>query len=318
MVEAGGIARVPLGRVFRTSWRQLILGTFIMLATYVLFYLMSTFTLTFGTTASSVEAGKRPRMPRASRSTADAFVAGLGYTRPEFLIMLIIGVVVLRHLHDGRPARSPSASAVARCCQSSRSASSSSGCCSCRWRAAVSSGVMAWLILGFSLMGLTFGPMGAMLPELFATNVRYTGSGVSYNVSSIIGASVAPFIAVALWQAADGSIVLRRGLPVARGDHHACCAATVQGVERLGLHDDCGVAGGLRPGFTCRTIREAALGAFTGVGRNGFDSPTAYPNRGFAAPGAPRQRGPTSSFATCQVDNEKRAAEGDPFLRWSG
>jgi hypothetical protein len=36
--------------------------------------------------------------------------------------------------------------------------------------------------------------------------VRYTGSGVSYNVSSIIGAAVAPFIAVALWQAADGSI----------------------------------------------------------------------------------------------------------------
>jgi MFS family permease len=67
---------------------------------------------------------------------------------------------------------------------------------------------MAWLILGFSLMGLTFGPMGALLPELFPTSVRYTGSGVSYNVSSILGAAVAPFIAVALWKAADGSPVL--------------------------------------------------------------------------------------------------------------
>ena len=54
-------------------------------------------------------------------------------------------------------------------------------------------------------MGLTFGPMGAMLPELFPTNVRYTGSAIAYNVSSILGAAVAPFIAVALWQAADGS-----------------------------------------------------------------------------------------------------------------
>ena len=34
-----------------------------------------------------------------------------------------------------------------------------------------------WLVVGFSLMGLTFGPMGALLPELFPTNVRYTGSG---------------------------------------------------------------------------------------------------------------------------------------------
>ncbi|MET0885496.1 MAG: MFS transporter, partial [Mycetocola sp.] len=69
-------------------------------------------------------------------------------------------------------------------------------------------GVMLWLIIGFSLMGMTFGPMGALLPELFPTNVRYTGSGISYNVSSILGAAVAPFIAVWLWAMADGSPVL--------------------------------------------------------------------------------------------------------------
>jgi MFS family permease len=57
-------------------------------------------------------------------------------------------------------------------------------------------------------MGLTFGPMGALLPELFPTNVRYTGSAISYNFSSILGAAVAPFIAVALWELADGSPVL--------------------------------------------------------------------------------------------------------------
>ena len=71
--------------------------------------------------------------------------------------------------------------------------------------AAGTAGVLAWLILGFTLMGMTFGPMGALLPELFPANVRYTGSGVSYNVSSILGAAVAPFVAVALWSAGDGS-----------------------------------------------------------------------------------------------------------------
>jgi len=55
--------------------------------------------------------------------------------------------------------------------------------------------VMAFLLLGLSIMGLTFGPMGALLPELFPTEVRYTGASFSYNLSSILGASVAPYIA---------------------------------------------------------------------------------------------------------------------------
>ena len=47
-----------------------------------------------------------------------------------------------------------------------------------------------------ALMGLTFGPMSAILPELFPTNVRYTGSGIAYNVASILGAALTPFSAV--------------------------------------------------------------------------------------------------------------------------
>ena len=52
--------------------------------------------------------------------------------------------------------------------------------------------MLAVLIAGLTLMGLTFGPMSAVLPELFATNVRYTGSGISYNFASILGAAIAP------------------------------------------------------------------------------------------------------------------------------
>ena len=55
--------------------------------------------------------------------------------------------------------------------------------------------VMLFLLTGLSIMGLTFGPMGALLPELFPTEVRYTGASFSYNLSSILGASVAPYIA---------------------------------------------------------------------------------------------------------------------------
>jgi MFS family permease len=55
--------------------------------------------------------------------------------------------------------------------------------------------MLIFLIVGMILMGLSFGPMSAVLPEMFPTNVRYTGSGISYNAASILGAAVAPFLA---------------------------------------------------------------------------------------------------------------------------
>src|SRR5690606_11552182 len=69
-------------------------------------------------------------------------------------------------------------------------------------------GVMLWLVRGCGLTGRAFGPMGALLPELFPSHARYAGSGISYNVSSILGAAVAPFVAVWLWRVGDGSPLL--------------------------------------------------------------------------------------------------------------
>ncbi|MDQ0117679.1 MFS transporter [Pseudarthrobacter sp902506025] len=209
VVESNEVAKLPLGRVFKSSWRQLILGTFIMLATYVLFYLMTTFTLTYGTkpTLEGAKAAAEKAGKPMSEAAAAAFVPGLGYSRNDFLWMLIAGVVFfgIFTLVSG-----PLAEKYGRR----------------KMLMAVTAGIfvfgllfvplfsggfvgtMGLLILGFSLMGLTFGPMGALLPELFPTNVRYTGSAISYNFSSILGAAVAPFIAVALWEAAKGSPLL--------------------------------------------------------------------------------------------------------------
>lgn len=189
--RSGAIRRFPLGGVLRRHWWHLILGTFIMLATYVLFYLMTSFTLSYGT------------------AKTDAAVPGLGFAYTDFVIMQIIGVVFFGvfTLLSG-----PIADAIGR-----------------RrlllWVTAAivvfgltfnlfllphvdpkftGALVQAFLVFGFVLMGATFGPMGAVLPELFPTNVRYTGSAISYNVSSILGAAVAPIIAVALWASAGG------------------------------------------------------------------------------------------------------------------
>lgn len=184
--DAGLVRKVPLASVARNQGKQLVLGTFFMLATYVLFYLMTAFSLSYGTAAK------------------DLAVPGLGYGYTTFVLMLIFGVVFFGIF---TMVSGPLAERFGRR-RLLIAVTLGIIIFGLTWVPLVNAGtagVLLWLVLGFSLMGLTFGPMGALLPELFPTSVRYTGSGVSYNVASILGAAVAPFIAVALWKQADGS-----------------------------------------------------------------------------------------------------------------
>jgi hypothetical protein len=59
-------------------------------------------------------------------------------------------------------------------------------------------GAVATLAIGLGLMGLTYGPLGTALSELFPTAVRYTGSSLAFNFAGIFGASLAPYVATAL------------------------------------------------------------------------------------------------------------------------
>jgi len=185
-VETGQVRKVPLVSVLRTHWKELILGTFYMLATYVLFYLMTTFSLSYG------------------RAPITGSLTGLGYDYSTFVLMMIFGVVFfgIFTLVSG-----PFADRWGRR-RTLIWVTLGILLFGLVWVPMLQGGpigVMAWLVIGFTLMGMTFGPMGALLPELFPANVRYTGSGISYNVSSILGAAVAPFIAVSLWSAGGGS-----------------------------------------------------------------------------------------------------------------
>ena len=53
-------------------------------------------------------------------------------------------------------------------------------------------------VTGLFLMGLTYGPLGTTLSELFPTTVRYTGSSLTFNLGGIFGASLAPYVATTL------------------------------------------------------------------------------------------------------------------------
>ena len=178
-VARGEKVKSPLAEVFRTSWRQLIIGTFVMLATYTIFYIVTTWALSFGT-------GKRP--PEGT---------GLGFGYVDFLQLQLIAVLFFAGtlplsgwLSDrfGRRRVLLTVTAGIMAYGGLFAPMLGSG--------DTSDGTMlVFLIIGMTLMGFTFGPMSAVLPELFPTNVRYTGSGISYNVASILGAAVAPFIA---------------------------------------------------------------------------------------------------------------------------
>lgn len=51
------------------------------------------------------------------------------------------------------------------------------------------------MAIGLSLMGITYGPLGTLISELFPTAVRYTGASFAFSMAGILGASLAPYIA---------------------------------------------------------------------------------------------------------------------------
>jgi MFS family permease len=56
-------------------------------------------------------------------------------------------------------------------------------------------GALGMMAMGLALMGLTYGPLGTVVSELFPTPVRYSGSSLAFNFAGILGASVAPYLA---------------------------------------------------------------------------------------------------------------------------
>jgi MFS family permease len=87
--------------------------------------------------------------------------------------------------------------------------------------------ITVFLSIELFLMGTTFAPMGALLPELFPTAVRYTGAGAAYNLGGILGASLAPYIAQQL--------VLQGGLPWV--GYYVSAAAAISLVAALLLRE---------------------------------------------------------------------------------
>ncbi|MGA2250821.1 MAG: MFS transporter [Terracidiphilus sp.] len=156
---------VPLFSVFRHHALQIFAGILVCLSTFVLFYLMIVFTLDWGTTA-------------------------LHYNRNTFLIYQLIGTAAFL-------LTIPIAAWIAE--RGRRRTMIVITILIAAFGFALAplfaSNALVMLLVGLSLMGLTYGPLGTVVSELFPTPVRYTGSSIAFSTAGILGASLAPYIA---------------------------------------------------------------------------------------------------------------------------
>jgi metabolite-proton symporter len=173
-VERQERVRVPMLAVFKDHGRTLLIGTAAALVTFVLFYLMTVFTLSWGTTA-------------------------LGFGRNTFLVIQLFGILFFA-------ATIPFAASFADRHGRRRTliwvtvAIALFGFAYAPLLEAGTAGAVAVTALGLALMGFTYGPLGTALSELFPTSVRYTGNSLSFNLAGIFGASLAPYAATWLAQ----------------------------------------------------------------------------------------------------------------------
>jgi metabolite-proton symporter len=160
--------KVPMLTVFREHAKTLFLGTLTAITTFVLFYLMTVFALSWGTTT-------------------------LGYSRQKFLVMQLFAVlffavfIPVGAVLAERGRRTTLLWVTA--------AIGAFGLVLAPMFLAGTTGAVLMMTLGLSLMGLTYGPLGTVLSELFPTAVRYTGSSLTFTFAGIFGASLAPYIA---------------------------------------------------------------------------------------------------------------------------
>jgi metabolite-proton symporter len=167
-LKRGEPEKLPMMALLGRHIKELIAGILVCLATFVIFYLMTVFSLSWGTSVLGYSRGKFLLMQLiavlffALTIPVSAYFAEWGRRRTMLWVTAAIGVfgLVMGPMF-----------------------------------AAGTAGALAMMIVGLSLTGLTYGPIGTVISELFPTSVRYTGSSLAFSLAGILGASLAPYIA---------------------------------------------------------------------------------------------------------------------------
>ena len=89
------------------------------------------------------------------------------------------------------------------------------------------------LVVGLVLHGAMYGPQAAFITELFPTRIRYSGVSLAYQLTSIVAGSLAPIIALALYQRYDSwmPVAIYVGVACAISGLSALFARETRGIE---------------------------------------------------------------------------------------
>ena len=173
IIEKNERVKMPVIDAVTKHIKTIILGTFVSVTNFLLFYLMTVFTLSWGTSA-------------------------LHYSRTGFLVAQMISVLFFG-------LSIPIASVLAdRYGRVKIQLLASAGIFlfglffSLLFGAGNWSMTTGFLVLGMFLMGLTYGPLGTTLAAMFPASVRYTGSSLCFTLAGILGASLTPALATTL------------------------------------------------------------------------------------------------------------------------
>ena len=169
-IERGEQVRIPFLTVFSRYPRELILGTLGTVTTFLVFYLMTVFALSWATNA-------------------------LGFARRDYLILQMQGVLFFGLTIPISAALADRIGGRAMLIIATVGIIAFGFAFAPLFGAHDTARVSAFLVVGFGLTGLTYGPTSSALASLFPTAVRYTGSSLTFNLAGILGASLAPYIA---------------------------------------------------------------------------------------------------------------------------
>ncbi|MET0343192.1 MAG: MFS transporter [Polyangiales bacterium] len=171
--------KVPIAELVRNHSRELVAGTFAVVACFALFYLATAFALSYGTTT-------------------------LGYPRLTFLgvqlgaiLFMAGGIVAAGYLADATDARRVLTGGCVATVVAGLLLAPMMGSGSLFW-------IFVFLSLSLWIMGFVYGPLGAFLPGLYPARVRYTGASMAFNVGGILGGALSPMIAQALAERGGG------------------------------------------------------------------------------------------------------------------
>lgn len=171
--------KLPIKTLLNTAPKPIILGALAMVICYNLFYTAAVFCLNYGTQT-------------------------LGFAKPDFLKLLCVAVLFMAL---ATPIAAKLADQVGRrpvLMTGSMLAILLGFLMAPLMQSGAHMPMLAFLALALGIMGVTFAPMGAFLPEQFDVSVRYSGAGLSYQLGGILGASFAP--AIAQWLTTQGGL----------------------------------------------------------------------------------------------------------------